>query len=945
LEELMLPAIPNRNAAAHRVFFISILCSFLLVLCVTTFVHAQTADLVRTPVDPANRVPLTGHHPAWASPQNDVGSVPADLPIERLTLVLARSPQVEQAYTQILKDQQDPASPDYHHWLTPVQIGKRFGASSHDIHAVTVWLQSQNLRVDSISNSRDRIVFSGPASAIASAFGAEMHYYMVSGEKRISITTEPQIPAALGAVIKSVTGLYTVRLDPQHGTETETAPSHNVVLDSGSNTQPLGTFSCSGTPCYFIFPADFATIYNLNGVTGGINGAGQTIAIVGRSRVYGPDITNFASASGVTINLNPPNGIVPPGGIDPGAAKGTGGASGDQTEATLDVTRSGSIAQGATVLLVVSGNSQTVDGIAVDVQYVVDTNPVPAHIMNISFGGCEADAGQAGVQFWDSLFKQAAGEGISVFVSSGDSGAAGQGTQPCEPAFGPPTPTQVLSPNAICSSSYVTCVGGTEFADSVNPSQYWSITNGAGFESALSYIPEGAWNEPLNNQNQPQVAGTGGGVSAFIPTPSWQTGTGVPSARAGRYTPDVAFSASCHDAYFICIAAAGATCVNNPLPFGGECGTSASAPDMAGIAALLNQKEGIAQGLLNPNLYNLAATPTNGVFHDVTVATSGVANCAVTTPSMCNNSTPGPTGLTGGLSGYLVTTGYDEATGLGSINVANLLTNWVSTTTPTTTTLTILPASPVNAGTSVTLTATVKPSSTSTKTPTGTVTFTDAVLGKLGTGTLNTSGVATLSSSTLAGASYSVTATYGGDTNFSGSTSSPVPYNVQDFKIAANPTTVTVTAPGQSGTTTLTITPLGGFSQTVTYACTGLPSEATCTFPTAATGGTLTITTTAPSARMDKNPLGRSRTLFYALLLPGFLGLVVSAGGRKQTLRGLRLLIFIALVALSTLWMPACGGGSSGTSNPGTPAGTSTVTVTAAAGSLSHPVTLTLTVQ
>ena len=935
----MPPAIPNRNAKPRRQkFLFPTLCSLLLALCVTTSALAQIADLVRTPVDPANRVPLTGHHPAWANAQNDVGAVPADLPIERLTIVLARSPQVEQAYTQFLKDQQDPASPDYHHWLTPVEIGKRFGVSSHDIHAVTVWLQSQNLHVDSISNSRERIVFSGPASSIASAFGAEMHYFTVGTEKRISITAEPQIPAALGQVIKSISGLYTVKLYPQHKSKTVQS-SH--ASNRGTSAFPDATF-CSGAVCSnIIFPADFAMIYNLNGVIGGINGAGQTIAIVGRSRVCTADITNFAIQAAVTANI--PDAIVPPLGVDPGAAACSGSATQDQSEATLDVTRSGSVAQGATLDLVVSGDTATQDGIQIAATYVVDTNPIPAHIMSISFGGCEQQAGQGGVQIWDSLFKQAAGEGISVFVSSGDSAAAG-----CDQSFTTPPASQILSPNAICSSSYATCVGGTEFADSANPTQYWSSTNGNGFESALGYIPEGAWNEPLNAQSAPQVAGTGGGVSAFIATPSYQTGTGVPNARAGRYTPDVAFSASEHDGYFGCLAAGGGSCVvvNHSFSFEVFAGTSAAAPDMAGIAALLNQKEGIAQGLLNPNFYSLAATSTNGVFHDVTVATSGVANCAVTTPSMCNNSTPGPTSLTGGLSGYLVTAGYDEATGLGSINVANLLTNWVSTTVPTTTTLAMSPASPVNAGTNVTLTATVKPSSTSTKTPTGTVTFTDAKLGKLGTGTLNSSGVATLISSTLAGASYSITATYGGDTNFSGSTSSPAPYDVQDFTIMPTSTAVTVTAPGQSGTTTLTITPLGGFSQTVTYTCTGLPSEATCTFPTAATGGTLTITTTAPSAKMDKSPLGRNRTLFYALLLPGFLGLVISAGSRKRTLRRMRLLGFIAVLALSTFSMPACGGGSSsGPSNPGTPAGTSTVTVTATAGSISHNAKITLTIQ
>jgi pseudomonalisin len=936
----MLPATASRNDLRRQPLALSYtLCLFLGILCTFALAHAQTADLVRTRVDPANRVPLIGHHPAWANAKNDVGAVPADLPLERLTLVLAHSPQAEQAYTQFLKDQQDPASPEYHRWLKPVEIGSRFGVSAHDIHAVTVWLQSQNLHVDAVSNSRDRVVFSGTASAVGGAFGAEMHYFVVAGEKRISVTTEPQIPAALLTVIRSISGLYTIKLRPQIG-GSSVLGRDGFSWALGSISSDGSGFTCGGTPCYIVFPADFAVIYNVDGVAGGINGAGQTIAVVGRSGVCNTDITNFAGAAAVTANI--PTVIVPPLGITPPVPVCSGSASEDQGEATLDVTRSGSIAQGAALDLVISADSQTMDGVSIAATFVVDTPPTPApRIMNISFSGCEANAGLSIVQLWDSLFKQAAGEGVSVFVSSGDSAAAG-----CDVAFTTPPATQILSPNAICSSSYATCVGGTEFADSANPSQYWSAINGPGFESALGYIPEGAWNEPMNPQNQIQVAGTGGGVSSYIATPSWQKGTGVPGSRSGRYTPDVAFSASLHDAYFGCLAG------NNQCPAKGFvifAGTSASAPDMAGIAALLNQKEGSAQGLLNPNLYKLAATPANGVFHDVTVTTSGVTSCAVTTPSMCNNSTPGPTGLTGGLSGYLVTAGYDEATGLGSINVANLLTSWTPTSAPTTTTLTILPASPVNVGTSVTLTATVKPPSTSTKTPTGTVTFADAVLGKLGTGTLNSSGVATLTSSTLVAASYSITATYGGDTNFSGSTSSPVSYKVQDFRVAPNPATITITAPGQSGMSALTITPLGGFSQALTYSCTGLPSEATCAFVAAsATSETLTITTTAPSSRLNRSPFDRRGRIFYALLLPGFLGLI-SLGNRERTRRDLRLLSLIAGLALSTLWMAACGGGSSGPpSNPGTPAGTGTVTVTATTGGTSplmHTATITLTVQ
>ena len=930
---------PNRRTVADRSLSIfHTLCWLLLALCATMLTQTQSADLVRSPVDPGSRVLLKGHHPLWANPKNDVGAVPADLPIERITIVLNRSPQRQQAFDQFLLDQQNPASPDYHHWLTPAQIGQRFGASSHDIAAVTGWLQSQGLRVDSVSNSRQRIIFSGPASAVAIAFATEMHYFTVNDEKRISVNSDPHIPSALAGVINSISGLYTAKVHPQHGAETVHTPSHNIASDSGVYPEPELTISPTN---HAIAPADFATIYNLNGIGSGINGTGQTIAVVGRSRVCTADITNFATLAAVTANI--PNVIVPPLGVDPGAADcGSSGASGDQSEATLDVTRSGSIAQNATLDLVVSADTGTVNGIHVAASFVVDTPPTPApKIMSISFGLCEQQAGQSGVQFWDNLFKQAAAQGISVFVSSDDSAAAG-----CDASFQAPPPSQFLNPNAVCASSYATCVGGTEFADSANPSQYWGSTNGNGLESALSYIPEGAWNEPMNGSTF-QVAGTGGGVSGFIATPIWQVGTGVPTARAGRYTPDVAFSASAHDGYFGCLAASGGSCVvvNGSFSFVEFSGTSASAPDMAGITALLNQKEGSAQGLLNPNLYALAGTPANGIFHDVTVATSAVTNCVVTTPSMCNNSTPGTTSLTGGLSGYLVTAGFDEATGLGSINVANLLTNWNSAV-PTSTKLNISPASPVNAGTSVTLSATVSPTS-GTMTPTGTVTFFNGSTALNPTPALLTSGVATFTS-TLPGGSYSITAVFtpASGTNFAGSSSSAVPYSIQDFKIAANPPIVSVTAPGQSGTTTLTITQLGGFNQTISYSCTELPSEATCTFPTAATGGTLTITTTAPSARLNKTPSGRSREIFYALLLPGFLGLVVATGNRKRTWRGLRLLSLIAVLALFTLSMPACGGGGSSTpSNPGTPAGTSTVTVTAAAGSLSHPVQITLTVQ
>jgi hypothetical protein len=313
---------------------------------------------------------------------------------------------------------------------------------------------------------------------------------------------------------------------------------------------------------------------------------------------------------------------------------------------------------------------------------------------------------------------------------------------------------------------------------------------------------------------------------------------------------------------------------------------------------------------------------------------------------MCNNSTPGPNGLTGGLSGYLVTAGFDEATGLGSINVANLLSNWSSTTVATTTNLTSLSPVSVNEGSSgpVVITATVTSSG---GTPTGNVNFFNGSA-LIGTATLS-NGAATFNynPSALAGGTYSITASYPWNSTFGNSTSTQQTLSVQGFKIAASPTTVTVSAPGQSGSATLTMTPLGGFNQAVSYSCTGLPSEATCTFTAvSATSETLTIATTGPSASLDRIHSGRSRSLFYALLLPGFLGLVLAAGNRKsrRVLRGLGIVALLSFVALS---MPACGGGGgSSQGNPGTPVGSSTVTITATAGSLTAPPTIiTLSVQ
>jgi subtilase family serine protease len=609
----------------------------------------QARSLISGEVDPYQVRPLLNHHPLWANPANDIGPVAPDKTMEALTLVLTRPAEQERAFEQFLAEQQDSASPNYHHWLTPAEVGERFGPSDSDIAAITDWLQAEGLHVNWVAPSKTFIGFSGAVADVSRVFQTEVHTYFVRGKERISVSSDPTIPEAVGPVIMAIHGLYTIDEQPQHIATAKQSARPQITTSNGS---------------HFIGPGDFAKIYDL---PASVTGAGMTIGIVGRSRTDFADFDNFKSLVGA--NFTDPTEIVPTayGGVDPGPAytsPPSGSASiGDQSEATLDVVRAGSVASGAKLLLVVATSSS--GGIGADVQYLVNTTPVPAQVMTISFGACESAAGSSGVSFWDALFKQAAAEGISTFVSSGDSGASG-----CDLAFhAPPTSPQANSPNYICSSTYVTCVGGTEFNDTSNPSTYWTLGTGGPATSALGYIPEGGWNESWNGSVS-TVASSGGGVSAYIATPSWQSGViGVPTSNAGRYTPDVSFSSALHDGYFACFAAGGAGCVvsGGSFYFTVFGGTSAAAPGMAGIAALLDQTLGGTQGNLNPGIYQMAVSaPT--AFHDVTLASSGVTSCDLNTPSLCNNSIPGPAGLSGGQPGYAIGKGYDEVTGLGSLD-------------------------------------------------------------------------------------------------------------------------------------------------------------------------------------------------------------------------------------------------------------------------------------
>jgi pseudomonalisin len=567
-------------------------------------------DRITSFIDDAQRITLRGNVHPLALTQYDAGRVAPDFPMQHMLLILLPDAAQQDSLTQLLEEQDDSASPYYHQWLTPEQYGERFGVSDTDSGQIVGWLEGHGLDVEEVTVGRRSIVFSGAAAQVEEAFHTQIHAYKIGDEVHHANATDPQIPTALLQVVGGVVSLHDFQSEPMHGPVQKLSPE----FTSGSS--------------HFLAPADFATIYDLAPLyQQSITGIGQSVAIVARSNIKIADVRQFRTYFG--LPANDPQIIV--NGADPGIW-----STDEETEADLDVEWSGAAAPGATIKFVVSKSTNSSDGVDLSAQYIVNHNLAP--VMSTSFGQCETSLGFSGNSFLNSLWQQAAAEGITVFVSAGDSGAAG-----CDSPSAS-TATHGRAVNGLCSTPYSVCVGGNELNDDSNPSLYWSSSNSSGAQaSALNYIPEVAWNE--SGPDLGLWAG-GGGMSAIYAKPSWQAGTGVP-ADGKRDVPDVALSAAGHDAYLIY--------QNGEMEAVG--GTSAASPSFAGFMGLVVHHSAARQGNANTTFYRLANNQRLGgasVFHDITNG---------------NNSVPGQTG-------FNATVGYDQATGLGSIDASLLLNHW-----------------------------------------------------------------------------------------------------------------------------------------------------------------------------------------------------------------------------------------------------------------------------
>jgi hypothetical protein len=669
---------------------------------------------------PSSRATLLGsHRPASVTAR----PVPAGTTIQGVTLLLKRPIEKEEGLRVLMEQQHNPHSKNYRKWLTADEYGEAFGPSQSDVRIVLEWARQNGLSVTTVSKSRRRVVMEGDADRIEKAFAAPLHALSDGKRALVDFSAAPSVPASLAGLVE---GVATSPPVPVGQTRSDLKRS-NVKEAFGPKSgaiAPQLTMPYSGSIYTLVTPHDFSHIYNADSLwSQGITGAGQTIAVVSRQDVRDDDWLSFRSLWGMPqVALN----RVHPGNCQ--APTLAGKTIYDILEPTVDVEWAGAAAPGATIELascadVIDTNGNLAfDGVSTAVRNLVDS-PTPPDIISFSYATCEKDV--IGTNFADSneVWTQAAAEGIAVVVSAGDQGASMCYGNPSLAIYG-------LGVNAYAASPHVVAVGGTEFSDDYKDviSQYWDVAVGGtganGYESALSYIPEMAWNETcMSPQYYERYAGDfasreklcntgfavpypyagGGGASQLIARPAWQSGVlGLPSGTT-RVIPDVAlFSADSevwHHGLVFCLtdpSEINPGCENN-LYWGG--GTSFAAPAYAGIQALINQRIGGRQGTPAYSLYQIGRLQYNGagtgygsaatcnselgtgsvsgcVFHDVTLGETTMP-CFLGTQDCYAGAAVAQIGRLSsdgtGSPAYAATAGWDYATGLGSVNVANLV--------------------------------------------------------------------------------------------------------------------------------------------------------------------------------------------------------------------------------------------------------------------------------
>jgi subtilase family serine protease len=959
---------------------------------------------IAAPIDDSSRVTLPGTRASHSFLAHDIGPVDPATPLHAIALDFNLTPQQKADLDSLTAAQQDIKSPLYHQWLTPEQFGARFGLAAGDIAAVESWLKLHGFTIDRTARANNRIVFSGTAAQVEAAFGAAIHNFQSrDGSIHFAPANDLALPSALAASVMAVRNLSNY------------LPKPHLKKAKAGRARPRPQFTDGNEPAgveYALTPLDLATIYDVNkAYAAGFTGAGQTIAIVGQSYVPPSDISTFQSLAGVTAKA--PVYVLVPGTGTPLLVQG------DESESDIDLEYSSTIAKGAQVYFVYTGSYMT--GVGESLAYAVDERI--ASIVSTSYGACEVDQAEGAtsaateIADQDLIYEQGIAQGQTFLASSGDDGSVD-----CIEDTGDALSTlQSAAVDYPASSPYNTAMGGTEFplADyTTNASTYWlSNTKGGAplVSSAKSYIPEQVWND--DDPYYGTSAG-GGGSSLYEASPTWQTpgtmigGAAIPTVAKitigsgrnattayPRLVPDISLFASPDDpGLLICSSDPSAwdtgqqgSCGNGFYDSTGGYltiygGTSFGGPIFAGMLAIINQSlSSTGQGNINSTLYSIASSSTAtyaSVFHDITSGTNACYDSNETEPGYPAPPAPMP-GICGvgvAVTEFSAGTGYDMASGLGTVDLYNLLTAWpkpaAASLLATTTTLTPATGTPaLSASDAITITV------ASTTPPTGTVSVSvDNVVVSAALALTNGSATYNFASGVLG--THIVSATYSDDSTHAASSGLATLYvgtTTPSFSIAASSVTL---VHGSTATSTVTITPAGGYTglvyltltapSSLANACAVFPASQSVTsaaaVPVAFTiytnsnncpSGATTLASIghAPGASGDvpaplQSPWKRAP---LPAALTGVL-IVCSFRRRARRLRSIVSFLFVATVALAAMGISGCTPGATlgsatsavSTTSSVSAAGTYTLTVTASDSTnptLSSTATITLTVQ
>ena len=557
-----------------------------------------------------------------------------------------------------------PGNPQYGHYLTNAEYMARFAPTPQEVRAVRDWATGAGLAVQRVSPDNLLVTVRGGIGTIERALGVAINDYSVPGRAFMSNDRDPVVPAALN--IRAITGLstfYRLRPMPSPGIHR----SHTTVRLRAQVLSPSHDPSTDG-----YYPDDFRAAYNATPVG---DGSGQTIGVIlWGAPVPQSDLSAFATNTGTPALVSGQEGA---NGIDWVSANAGNNDGRDDTSGFLETAMDAEYAHGlapnshlrfwlgdCTPQQDDQGNASCdPDLIGLEDAVNAAANDPSVHVVSDSWGGVEAPSlTNPFVASLEASFQHAAAVGTTFYFGSGDLGPASGSSCGLDAVLSDSCPLGPL-PTYPADSPYVVSVGGTSLQT----------------DSTSGYNSESAWNDL-------DIA-SGGGCSLVFDRPSWQIGLGSSATCAGRAVPDVAAGAG---------SSPGAYVYEGGARHSGYA-TSLATPLWAGMAAVANhylQANGQPpMGFSAPQIYRLATNPSTYMrdFHDVTTGDNTLFF------GLCKDCT-----------GYPTAAGWDEVTGWGSPNLANLVGDW--------------------GGVPATGTATITTSSTSTPIPsaTGTGTPSDA---------------------------------------------------------------------------------------------------------------------------------------------------------------------------------------------------------------------------